>query len=430
MSVYIQGEISNITYHQKSGHIYFTIKDEKVDSSIRCVMYRGNARYLKFKLEKGLKIYLQGSINLYPPRGDYQIISETINVIGEGNLHLAFEQLKKELKDKGYFDSSHKKSIPKFLNKIIILTSASGAVIEDIKKVANKRWNISKLYLINTVVQGENASKNIVHNIQNADKLNADLIILARGGGSLEDLWCFNSKEVVESIFNANTPIVSAIGHEGDYTLSDYVSDLRAPTPSACMEIVLPDKNNLLDFVSECFDNYENKMKSILDNKTTKYNHKLDMLQNNKIEIVLNHLKDKIDNEIEKASQKVKQKLQTKSHYIINTNNALNDTIKTKLSIQENTDNMKNLMDIIIHNKIHSCHESVITLRQLYTHNNPKEKPKKGQANISKQGKSVVLSKIDVNENFTLSDSTSTIEAKAIKKINQKLSSKHSHTPF
>jgi len=253
--IVIEGEISNLTYHS-SGHIYFSLKDEK--STIRATMFRGfREKGLKFELQNGQKVLIYGDVSIYNQNSTYQIIAKKIEAAGIGNLAIAFEKLKEKLSDKGYFEQSIKKDIPKYPKHIILITSRTGAALQDMGKMIRKRWENMKVTLINTLVQGDKASNDIVESILIGDKLNADVMIVARGGGSKEDLWCFNEEIVADAIFNAKTPIVSAIGHEIDFMISDFVADLRAPTPSAAMEMILPDKNEILFKISDLIDKFD-----------------------------------------------------------------------------------------------------------------------------------------------------------------------------
>ena len=241
--VHVEGEVSRFTYHG-SGHLYFTLKDK--NSSISCVMFRGNNKKMKFQLEEGMQVIISGSISLYVPRGSYQLNCISIEPSGSGALAKAYEQLKEKLRGKGYFDEVNKKELPRYIKSIALVTSATGAALQDMLRVANKRWPLVKLKVLDTIVQGENSGINIAKNIAYADKLDVDVIVIGRGGGSIEDLWGFNEEVVADAIYRAKTPIVSAVGHEIDYVISDFVADLRAPTPSAAMEMILPDKNELL----------------------------------------------------------------------------------------------------------------------------------------------------------------------------------------
>jgi len=241
--VSVEGEVSRFTYHG-SGHLYFTIKDE--NSSISCVMFRGNNAKMKFRLEEGMKVIIHGSISLYVPRGSYQLNCVSIEPSGSGALAKAYEQLKEKLKNLGYFEQSKKKQIPRYIKTMALVTSNTGAALQDMLRVAQNRWPLVKITIIDTIVQGENSASNIASNIKLADSLSVDVIVIGRGGGSIEDLWGFNEEIVANAIFEASTPVISAVGHEIDFVISDFVSDLRAPTPSAAMEMILPDKNELL----------------------------------------------------------------------------------------------------------------------------------------------------------------------------------------
>ena len=241
--VWIFGEISNFRV-PASGHFYFTLKDAA--SQISSVMFRGQQRNLKFEPEDGLNVTGMGRISVYEPRGTYQIILEYLEPSGAGALQIAFEKLKKRLAAEGCFDLSHKKSLPFLPNKISIITSPSGAVVHDILHIINRRFPNIAIRIIPVKVQGEGAAAQIVDALEwlNVAK-DADVAILARGGGSLEDLQAFNSESVARAIFTSEIPIISAVGHETDYTISDFVADLRAPTPSAAAELVIPEKSEL-----------------------------------------------------------------------------------------------------------------------------------------------------------------------------------------
>lgn len=269
LDVNIEGEISNLTKHS-SGHIYFSIKDEK--SSLRCVMFKGNATSLVFELQNGQKVVVRGGLSVFVPRGEYQILCKSIEPSGEGALSLAYEQLKQKLQKKGYFETSKKKKIPSFPKKIALITSSTGAAIKDMLEVARKRWELTDMVVINTLVQGQEAKFDIARNIQYADSFFGtndafDIIVIARGGGSREDLWAFNEEVVADSIYEARTPIISAVGHEIDYLISDLVADVRAPTPSACMEMILPDKGEWFLRIDEMIDSYNRSLEGIFSTK-------------------------------------------------------------------------------------------------------------------------------------------------------------------
>jgi exodeoxyribonuclease VII large subunit len=241
--VWICGEISNFKT-PASGHAYFTLKDEK--AQIAAVMFKGQRRQLRFKLEDGATIVGMGRISVYEPRGTYQIILEYVEPHGLGALQLAFEQLKRKLSDEGLFDPVHKKPIPVLPRRIAIITSPTGAVIRDLLSIINRRFHNTVVDIHPVRVQGDQASQDIRQALLLANRLNqADVIILARGGGSIEDMAAFNSEIVARTVFASNIPVVSAIGHETDFTVADFVADLRAPTPSAAAEMVLPVKSQL-----------------------------------------------------------------------------------------------------------------------------------------------------------------------------------------
>ncbi len=242
-NIYIKGEISNCKYHT-SGHIYFTLKDE--GAVLACVMFAGNRRGLNFKLEEGLKVTAFGSVSVYERDGKYQLYVREIKQDGQGDLYRRFEELKNELLEMGMFDSAYKKPIPKYATKVGIVTAKTGAAIQDIINISMRRNPHVQLYLYPAIVQGSEAAPSIVKGIKTLDKMELDVIIVGRGGGSLEDLWAFNEEMVARAIFNCNTPIISAVGHETDTTIADFVSDLRAPTPSAAAELAVFDYETFL----------------------------------------------------------------------------------------------------------------------------------------------------------------------------------------
>lgn len=242
-NIWIKGEISNYKHHY-SGHMYFTLKDEK--SLIKCVMFRGKASGLKFLPENGMKVMARGSVSVFERDGQYQLYVEEMQPDGMGSLYLAFEQLKNKLEKEGLFDSSFKKQIPYLPRAIGVVTSSTGAVIRDIINVLSRRFENFNVKLYPVSVQGVQAAPSISKAIKRLNQLNCvDVIILARGGGSLEELWAFNEEQVARSIFESKIPVISAVGHETDFTIADFVADLRAPTPSAAAELVIPEKRIL-----------------------------------------------------------------------------------------------------------------------------------------------------------------------------------------
>ena len=265
---FVQGEISNLS-KPSSGHWYFTLKDE--NGQVRCAFFRLNQRKIKFSPENGMSVIIRGVTTLYPQRGDFQLIIQQMEPAGIGNLQLAFDQLKNKLRLEGLFDSDNKKELPAFPNKIGVISSSTGAVIKDIIKVLKSRYPLAQILLYDTIVQGENAHLKIIKALRAADQSkNCDVIILARGGGSLEDLWAFNEEDLARVIYECSTPIISSIGHETDTTIADFVADLRAPTPSAAAVSATPDLNNILYNASKLKQYlYDSITQYIESNKTT-----------------------------------------------------------------------------------------------------------------------------------------------------------------
>jgi exodeoxyribonuclease VII large subunit len=268
-NVLLIGEISNFKRHIASGHCYFILKDE--NSQINATLWNFRFNALNFKPEDGQKVLITGRITLYEPRGTYQIDVLGMQKYGIGELQLAFEKLKEKLFNEGLFDDEHKRLLPEFPMRVGIVTSETGAVIEDFKNVARKRFPIVKLFLFPANVQGEGSKESVVRSIQQANKpeYKLDVLVIARGGGSIEDLWTFNEEIIARAVYNSKIPTVSAIGHEIDYTICDFVADLRAPTPSAAAELIFPDKNDLLERIDKIDYNIKiyikNKVKSLSD---------------------------------------------------------------------------------------------------------------------------------------------------------------------
>lgn len=246
-SIWVRGEISNYKNHY-SGHMYFTLKDDK--SLIKCVMFKTNASKLKFLPDNGMKVIIRGYISVFERDGQYQLYVEEMQPDGMGSLHIAFEQLKKKLEAEGLFDNARKKKLPFLPTSIGVVTSKTGAVIRDIINVLSRRFYNINIKLYPVAVQGEQAAEQIAKAIRWFNKSGSvDVIIVGRGGGSLEDLWAFNEEVVARSIFDSEIPVISAVGHETDFTIADFVADVRAPTPSAAAEIVAPERNALTDAI-------------------------------------------------------------------------------------------------------------------------------------------------------------------------------------
>ena len=247
-SILIKGELSNVKYHG-SGHIYFTLKDS--GAAISCVMFAGSRRGLDFRLEDGISVIVGGSIEVFEAAGKYQLYARQIERTGGGTLFEQYEKLKKELEEMGMFDACYKQPIPRYVKRLGVVTAATGAAVRDIINVAKRRNPYIEIVLYPAIVQGEYAVGSIVEGIQRLERENVDVMIVGRGGGSIEDLWAFNSREVAQAVFDCQVPVISAVGHETDTTIIDFVSDLRAPTPSAGAELAVCDMGMLLSQIQE-----------------------------------------------------------------------------------------------------------------------------------------------------------------------------------
>lgn len=261
--VFLRGEISNFKAHSR-GHFYFTIKDEF--SRVNAVMFSFNAKSVKFMPEDGMKVLVTGKISVFESTGNYQIYVDEMVEDGVGNLHIAFEQLKEKLSNEGLFDEAHKKSIPKIATKVGVITAPTGAAIRDILSTIKRRFPICEVILFPSLVQGEEAKDDIVKKLSIADNYGLDLIILGRGGGSIEDLWPFNEEIVARAVYAAKTPIISAVGHEIDFTICDFVADLRAETPTGAAERAVPNLLDILNYMDQLKIRALKTVKSILDN--------------------------------------------------------------------------------------------------------------------------------------------------------------------
>lgn len=308
-TIYIKGEISNFKHYYKSGHMYLTLKDN--NCQLKAVMFSSYASRLKFKPEDGMSVICRGKISVYEKDGVYQLYIEDMQPDGIGSLSIAFEQLKEKLEKEGLFDASHKKPIPKYPKKIGIATSNMGAAIEDIKNITKRRYPIAELVIAPTIVQGDSAPEDIVKSIQLLDSIDdIDVIIVGRGGGSLEDLWAFNTEMVARAVFECQKPVISAVGHETDFTICDFTADLRAETPSAAAEKAVPDINELLKFT----ENAESRMLYSISKRLEYEAQRLDSLSN---ESILANYNDFFDN---------------KNDVLVSLKKELSDAFENKLS--------------------------------------------------------------------------------------------------
>lgn len=301
----IKGEISNFKLHS-SGHAYFSIKDE--NSKLKCVMFNREFSSLDFLPKDGMKVVIKGYISVYERNGDYQLYVSDMKKEGLGDLYAAFEKLKKELEEKGYFNPDNKKQIPFFPKRIGVVTSPTGAAIRDIISVITRRNNYVDMLIYPSLVQGENAAENIAKGIIKLNDIkDIDLIIIGRGGGSIEELWAFNEKIVADAIYNSDKPIISAVGHETDFTIADFVADLRAPTPSAAGELSVPDLEDVGNYLMHLYSNLKFYTKN-----------KIDYLK----EYTNNYGEERLSTYL---SYKIKENQQTLDHLYNNLNSVLNN---------------------------------------------------------------------------------------------------------
>lgn len=333
--VYLKGEISNIKYHS-TGHIYFSLKDE--NSKINAIMFSSNAKKLLFRPVDGSKVLVTGRISVYEATGGYQIYVDEMLEDGIGNLYIAFEKLKKDLSKEELFDAKYKKTIPKIPEKIGVVTAPTGAAIRDIISTIKRRYPICDIVVFPTLVQGDQAKDDIVKKIKQADNYNLDVIIVGRGGGSIEDLWPFNEEIVARAIFEAKTPIISAVGHEIDFTIADYVADLRAPTPTGAAELAVPNisdlinhLNNLTIRLNESINGKINYQRLILDSIKNSFviKNPLIMYENKKQR--LDYIVESLEKIIIKKLDASKHKFELlKRNYILNNPQTLYKDSKDK----------------------------------------------------------------------------------------------------
>lgn len=356
-AVNIRGEISNFTNHRQTGHFYFTLKDEH--SSIRAIMFGYNTSKLSFMPENGMKVLISGNISVFERDGAYQLYCNDIIPDGIGELYKAFEQLKQKLEKQGLFDQIHKKAIPLFPKKIAAITSKSSAAIEDIKNILSRRYPLVELVVVDALVQGINAPKSLLNALKKCEMIkDIDTIIIGRGGGSIEDLWAFNDENLAYAIFECKTPIISAVGHEIDYTICDFVADLRAPTPSAAAEIATPDINEInkkLDKYKILLYNYtlsqiNNKNETLITLSNDLFNNSPQnkiLTAYKKIDELKRNLEFSVNNIIERKNIEFSNLLRT-----LNALNPLNTLSKGYSITYLNDELIKNTNQIKINDKI------------------------------------------------------------------------------
>lgn len=374
--VSVEGELSRITKHG-SGHIYFTLKD--ADSTIRCVMFKGNAARLKFSLEEGAHVVIHGALSLYKPRGEYQINCVSAEPYGQGALALSYEQLKKRLEEKGYFDPSRKKSFPKFPHRIALITSATGAALQDMQRVATQRWPLVKLTVHDVLVQGPSAAGMIADALRRADAMGYDAVVIGRGGGSIEDLWPFNEEMVADALFAMKTPVVSAVGHEIDWVISDYVADMRAPTPSAAMQMLLPDRNELLQSIDEMrYGAY-----GVIIQRLARKSEQLQMLQ----EAFKRHgVEQKLAQQGD-ALRELKERFETQIRLLLDQKRR--ELLPIHERLLQQTENLLRQKQTLL-----------VQMREAFEAQHPKHKNKRGFAQITRGGTVTDLDELQEGEEF------------------------------
>ncbi len=334
--VFLKGEISNIKYHT-TGHIYFSLKDET--SKINAIMFASSAKKLLFKPIDGSKVLVTGRISVYEATGGYQIYVDEMLEDGIGNLYIAFEELKKKLSKEGLFDAKYKKQIPKIPNRVGVVTAPTGAAIKDIMSTIKRRFPICEVILFPSLVQGESAKEDIVKNIKLAENYDLDVLIVGRGGGSIEDLWPFNEEIVARAIFECNIPVISAVGHEIDFTIADYVADMRAPTPTGAAEMAVPNMSDLISLISnlkirlnEAINKNVNYQKLLLDSIKGSYALKNPLIMYESKKQKLDMLLDNLNKTLLKKYDNSLHKLEiVKKSFILNNPTLLYKEKMTKL---------------------------------------------------------------------------------------------------
>ena len=345
-NVTLKGEISNLKFHTR-GHLYFSLKDE--NSKINAVMFNYKNLGLNFIPKDGMNVIVKGKVSVFTTGGSYQITVSNMKEDGIGNLYILFEELKRRLEREGLFSPEHKKKLPRIPKKVGVITASTGAAVKDIISTINRRFPLTEIILFPTLVQGGGAKENIVKMINEANESDVDVIILGRGGGSIEDLWAFNEEIVARAIYNSNKPIVSAVGHEIDFTISDFVSDMRAPTPTGAAELVVPSKVEIQSYLND----YKGRIISVINKKIKSYTDTFSKLKNTYIlknPISMYEIDEqKLDNMLEKLGSIMTYKLEREKSELNNLSkmispNMLNRLDKEKIKL-ENIETKLNLLN-------------------------------------------------------------------------------------
>ena len=381
IQVAVEGELSRITYHN-SGHIYFTLKDS--GSALSGVIFRGNAARLRFRLEEGLKVVVYGGITLYKPRGSYQINAVSIEPAGQGALALAYEQLKQRLAEEGLFETARKKPMPSYPKKIALITSATGAALQDMKRVAAQRWPLTELFVYDSIVQGDQAPSSLTSALKAADSAGYDIIVLGRGGGSMEDLWGFNDERLARAVAEAKTPVVSAVGHEIDWVITDFVADLRAPTPSAAMQMILPDQYEVMMGLDAMQERLDRRVNEVLAMKKQVVSHLQERYRQQSVEQKITEQLALVEQLSQRYAQSIVYRLQQAASLI--------DPLQVRLD---------QALGLLLNQKQARWQ----SLRTNLESQDPKLKDKKGFAQVVKDGRPVSLNKLSAGDEIALMDS-------------------------
>jgi len=388
MHTLVEGEVASVTYHT-SGHLYFSIKDDK--SAIKCVMWRSSVARMKFRIEKGMQIVVEGSVSVYTPRGEYQFQTVRIEPSGQGALALAYEQLKERLKAKGYFEASRKKTLPKMPQHIALVTAKDSAALHDMLKIIQKRWALVEVSIVDTLVQGEMAAPQIANALAYADSLGVDVVVVGRGGGSAEDLWAFNEEVVADALFAMQTPVVSAVGHEVDTLISDFVADLRAPTPSAAMEMILPDQNEVLYVLDEQLEKFRTVLQHKIQMLSRTLKHQEEMFANLSPLQKMKHIEEQFKYLHQQFMQTMQQKLTHKSTALPNIEQQYKEMLLFSLAKRE---------------------QELEYMLKKYELADPRKVCPSGWVKVSQDEKNVNISELNLENTFCLEDATGSIEVK------------------
>ncbi|MGZ2415970.1 exodeoxyribonuclease VII large subunit [Staphylococcus caledonicus] len=415
-SVLLKGELSNFKRHS-SGHLYFNVKDK--DSVISAMMFKGSASKLTFDPKEGDEVLLEARVSVYERRGNYQIYVNKMELDGIGNLYQKLEQLKNKLSKQGYFNKEHKKAIPKFPKKIAILTASTGAAIRDIQSTIESRYPLVEKIPLSTLVQGTQAKKDIIEKIEYADTLGVDTIIVGRGGGSIEDLWNFNEEDVVKAIYNCNTPIISAVGHETDFTLSDFVADVRAATPTQAAVIATPDQYELMQQIKQYQFSLTKFIKQFVEKQQQHLNHLSSYYKFKQPSLLYDQQIQRRDDLERQLKQLLTSKIENKRNEIKLLRNYFN-LKKLNQSITQNQQHLNNYRNRLINttNKnIQNSHNKLKNKIEQLDNLSPTNTMLRGYSIINKKDK-VITSTHDLAENdeITLSMKDGSVDA-IVKKV-------------